>query len=88
MAKIITLIKKTYRCLRKKGINGIIEKIDNVSQTKTDVIGFYDYIMDVTPIPFDEEAYNNAKGGPITLNWVIPEMGIGSGGLRRKSFRT
>ena len=51
MAKIITLIKKTYRCLRKKGINGIIEKIDNVSQTKTDVIGFYDYIMDVTPIP-------------------------------------
>lgn len=80
MAKIITLIKKTYRCLRKKGINGIIEKIDNVSQTKTDVIGFYDYIMDVTPIPFDEEAYNNAKGGPVTLNWVIPEMGIGSGG--------
>lgn len=80
MGKIITLIKKTYRCLRKKGINGIIEKIDNVNQTKTDVIGFYDYIMDVNPVPFDEEAYKNAKDGQIILNWVIPEMGIGSGG--------
>ena len=80
MAKIITLIKKTYRCLRNKGINGIIEKIDNVNPTKTDVIGFYDYIMDVEPVAFDEESYNKSKDGQIILNWVIPEMGIGSGG--------
>lgn len=80
MAKIITLIKKTYRCLRTKGISGIIEKIDNVNPTKTDVIGFYDYIMDVEPIPFNGEEYNKSKDGQIILNWVIPEMGIGSGG--------
>lgn len=36
--------------------------------------------MDIEPIPFDWDAYNNAKDGQIILNWVIPEMGIGSGG--------
>lgn len=79
MSKFITLVKKTYRCLRKKGINGLISKIDSVDP-KIDVIGFYDYITDIKPIEFNENEYEKCKDGKITINWVIPEMGKGSGG--------
>jgi len=30
--------------------------------------------------PFDKEAYEKAKGGKQIINWVIPEMGLSSGG--------
>lgn len=81
MSKLGTLIKKSYRLIKKKGLSGVISKIDEVSGgNKTDVIKFYDYIMDVEPVAFSREAYAAAKEDPITLNWIIPEMGIGSGG--------
>ncbi len=82
MSKIGTLFRKTYRLLKKKGISGVISKIDEVSGggNKTDVIGFYSYIMNVQSIDFNKADYEAAKNGPIILNWIIPEMGIGSGG--------
>lgn len=82
MSKIGTLIKKTYRVFKKKGFSGIMAKLDEVSAVpgKTDVIGFYSYIMETDEIKFNIEEYENAKNGPVTLNWVIPEMGVGSGG--------
>ena len=49
----------------------------------------YDILMERTEFPFDEEAYKKARanGDPITLNWVIPLMGPGSGG-HTTIFRT
>ncbi len=80
MSKIGTLVKKTYRVFKNRGFAGVMQKLDEVSVTKNDVIGFYDYIMDVEPVPFVQEEYEKAKNGPVILNWVIPEMGVGSGG--------
>ena len=57
-----------------------MQKLDEVSVTKIDVIGFYDYIMDVEEIPFNKQEYEDAKNSSLILNWVIPEMGVGSGG--------
>ncbi|MCR4999337.1 MAG: glycosyltransferase family 1 protein [Lachnospiraceae bacterium] len=49
----------------------------------------YNILMDDREFPFDEEAYKKAKesGAPITLNWIIPLMGPGSGG-HTTIFRT
>lgn len=82
MGKIRTLFGKTRRVLKQKGFSGIIEKISEAGTEpqKIDVIGFYDYIMDNEEIKFNKEEYIQKKDGQIILNWVIPEMGIGSGG--------
>lgn len=80
MSKIGTVIKKVYRIFKNRGFAGVMQKLDEVSVTKTDVIGFYDYIMDVSEIPFNKQEYKEAENGPVVLNWVIPEMGVGSGG--------
>lgn len=49
----------------------------------------YDILMEEEEYPFDEEAYRRAREAkePITLNWVIPLMGPGSGG-HTTIFRT
>ncbi|MDY5577160.1 MAG: glycosyltransferase family 4 protein [Lachnospiraceae bacterium] len=80
MTKFGKVVRKVYRIFKNRGFAGVMQKLDEVSVTKTDVIGFYDYIMDVEEIPFQKEEYELAKNGPIILNWVIPEMGVGSGG--------
>ena len=49
--------------------------------TQMDIPSFYDYIMDDEKISFnDEEKKMLYKEDKKILNWVIPEMGIGSGG--------
>ena len=46
-----------------------------------DIPGFYGYIIDDTPIPLNEAERDAALAkDQILLNWIIPEMGIGSGG--------
>ncbi|MCI8824640.1 MAG: glycosyltransferase family 4 protein [Lachnospiraceae bacterium] len=80
MSKIGTVIRKTYRIFKNRGFAGVMQKLDEVSVTKIDVIGFYDYIMDVEEIPFNKQEYEDAKNSSLILNWVIPEMGVGSGG--------
>ncbi len=49
----------------------------------------YDILMEDTEYPFDEAAYQKARrdGNPMTLNWIIPLMGPGSGG-HTTIFRT
>lgn len=47
---------------------------------KNDVCGFYQYIMKGETTPFSVADYNDNKNSKLTLNWVIPEMGAGSGG--------
>lgn len=51
-----------------------------VDRNKIDISGFYSFVLKKKEIPFKMEEYLQAKEGPIILNWIIPEMGIGSGG--------
>lgn len=47
---------------------------------KNDVCGFYNYIMKGEVTPFSASDYEDNKNSKLILNWVIPEMGPGSGG--------
>ncbi|MDO8262471.1 MAG: glycosyltransferase [Gallionella sp.] len=44
---------------------------------KTDVIGFYDFVIteDAGTLPADSDAFDD-----MSINWLIPDFGIGSGG--------
>ena len=71
---------KTKSVYRDKGMQGVVEKITTISN-QIDIPGFYGYIINDTKIPMDEKQRNEAlKDKTILLNWIIPEMGIGSGG--------
>ena len=60
----------------------ILERLEKNDRQKcpNDVCAYYDFIMKQPEVPFDKEAYQKAKSGRIIINWVIPEMGVGSGG--------
>lgn len=80
MKHFINLFRRAWGILRTKGLKGafaIVEEMDN----QMDIPAFYDYIMDDEKIPFvDDERECLEKEEAKILNWVIPEMGIGSGG--------
>ncbi len=40
----------------------------------------YQFVLRKEKTPFDKEAYEKAKDGKKIINWVIPEMGLSSGG--------
>lgn len=66
--------------LKRKGFKGILEKLKILSQKK-DILNKYSFIMQEDTFPFDSLAYSRCKpSDTILLNWVIPEMGEGSGG--------
>lgn len=75
---LIATIRKIMSTLRNKGLKSATQQIARAP--KTDIYDFYGYITDTKKIPFAKEDYNNFSDGPIYLNWVIPEMGVGSGG--------
>ncbi|MBO4862964.1 MAG: glycosyltransferase family 4 protein [Eubacterium sp.] len=80
MGHIINLIRRAWGVFRTKGIKGtvaIVKEMDN----QMDVPSFYDFIMDDTPIEFaGDEKSELLNSKEVYVNWVIPEMGIGSGG--------
>ena len=81
-------LKTKIRLFLEKELNNygyVLEKKYKIKRGTPD----YDILMDDTEYPFDEEAYKAARanGDPITLNWVIPMMGPGSGG-HTTIFRT
>lgn len=80
MSKIGIVVKKIYHIFKNRGFAGVIQKLDEVSVVKNDIISFYDFIMDVEEIPFVKEEYELVKDNSLILNWIIPEMGVGSGG--------
>ena len=74
------LASKAKNVYKTKGVQGVVEKISTVS-SQIDIPGFYGFVIDDTPVPLDVEQYKAAKkSGQLSLNWIIPEMGIGSGG--------
>lgn len=80
MKHFINLFRRAFGILRTKGIKGaaaIVKEMD----TQMDIPAFYDYIMDDVAIPFaDGEKQQLLSEKNTIINWVIPEMGIGSGG--------
>lgn len=65
----------------KKTLKRIVSKPDPAAPPqKVDLLGFWNFIVDRTEIPFSEQEYLAARDGQITVNWIVPEFGPGSGG--------
>lgn len=84
MDKLLKMVKKVPRILKREGIGGvwrrILQKLHLVS-TKADPLTLYEFVVNRRKIVLNKEAYEKHKDDQIkVLNWVIPEMGEGSGG--------
>lgn len=75
---LVATLRKIKAVLMNRGIKGTAQQL--VSSQKNDVYDFYGFITDTTRTAFSQEDYEKFKDGPIYLNWIIPEMGVGSGG--------
>lgn len=79
-----SIIKRFNRILKKRGIKGLFEKILSklrLRPEKIDVLLGMQYTMEQEEIPFNKEEYELHKNDDVKLlNWIIPEMGEGSGG--------
>lgn len=77
-------LKKIIPFLRREGIKGVYRKIlekAKIIPVKNKFIYDFDYLVDDVKIPLSEEAYEMHKKDEVKiLNWIIPEMGKGSGG--------
>ena len=80
MGKLIRFIKHVFRYISTKGFDGASNYIDKIAN-KIDVFSFYNFVVDQTKYELDEEAYEAHKNDEVKLlNWIVPEMGPGSGG--------
>lgn len=80
MSKIGKVTKKIIKVFKRDGIQGIVQKIENVDN-QIDIPGFYGFITDTTTVPLNQEEYKKHKNDDKKIiNWIIPEMGVGSGG--------
>ncbi|NMF04278.1 rhamnosyltransferase WsaF family glycosyltransferase [Clostridium beijerinckii] len=81
MLKLKIIIKKIYHILKQDGADALVAKVIKNAQ-QLDVIGFYDYIIDNSLIHLNKEDVEKyqIEDNKIILNWIVPEMGIGSGG--------
>lgn len=84
MRKDENIIKRGVRLVKRRGIKGAFEKVTakmHLVSDKTDLLLSLKFIMDQTEIPLESKAYQQHRDDEIKLlNWVIPEMGKGSGG--------
>lgn len=72
-------IKKLIAYTKKNGIKGLIKRVFH-KQPKQDIFSFFEFITNDTIIPLNEEDLEKYRDQGLVLNWIIPEMGIGSGG--------
>lgn len=80
MKKLVKFIKKVVRFIRRRGVRGVLEKTKIVTP-KIDVLRNLDFIMNREEISFNRKDFEHHKNDEVLLlNWIIPEMGIGSGG--------
>jgi len=71
-------IHKIKAVIKSNGIKDSAQQL--VNSAKTDIYDFYGYITDKSKIGFSMDDYETFQKGSIYLNWIIPEMGVGSGG--------
>ena len=70
-------VKSVYKT---QGVTGVVSKINTLS-SQINIPEFYGFVTNDTPIPLNQKEKDKAlSDGKILLNWIIPEMGIGSGG--------
>ena len=68
------------RFVRRRGIRGIAEKCHLVPR-KNEFLKHYEFLTSEEHVPLDKNEYEKHKDDEIKiLNWIIPEMGEGSGG--------
>lgn len=80
MKRILFFIRRVYNYLKTNGFKAAGDYVEKIA-SKIDVFKFYGYIVDDTKVEFDKSAYEKHKNDDVKiLNWVIPEMGVGSGG--------
>lgn len=74
--------KATIRKIKEKFSSGGVQEITQqiANHRKKDVMGAFGYVLDTDKTYFSTEDFEKFKNDPITLNWIIPEMGVGSGG--------
>lgn len=84
MQKVLRMLKKIPKILKREGLFGVFRRVLqklHLVTTKADPLTLYSFIMDRKEIPLNQNAYEKHKDDEIKLlNWVIPEMGEGSGG--------
>lgn len=78
MIDVFDLAKKVLYIFRTHDIRGIKSAVDNLVG-RTDVLGFYGWIAERSIIPLDEHQ-KEKQGSDIVVNWIIPDIGVGSGG--------
>lgn len=71
-------VRKIMGKVSSGGVGEVAQQI--VNPRKNNVLDIFGYVLDTKKIPFSKEDFENNKDGQIILNWIIPEMGVGSGG--------
>jgi len=85
---LLLLLKKVIHVLRHEGVKGLYKRIKRTGEktinimSKTDLFTFYDFVYSLPKIPFSQDEYTRtkAKTSKTYINWIVPEIGVGSGG--------
>lgn len=84
MKKMKLFFQKLIPFLKKRGLKGAVRKVLEklgISHEPFRVLEHYGFIVDEKKIPLSKKEYEAHKEDEVKLlNWVIPEMGKGSGG--------
>lgn len=72
------MIKNLKGFVQTKGLHAIIKKVKS-TYSQIDVIGYYGYTLNNQEIPYNESD-EKAAGGQYVVNWIIPDLDVGSGG--------
>lgn len=80
--KQVRKTKNFIRRFRKNGLKAFSfhKQGQPIITQKNMTLEYFNFIMDDVEIPFDEAKYKLCKDGEKTINWIIPCMGVGSGG--------
>ncbi|WHY19021.1 glycosyltransferase family 4 protein [Paenibacillus sp. G2S3] len=70
--------KKILRLLKTENPGSLANKVKQLA-VKNDIIAHYSFI-ESSEMDCEIESFNLNFNGTMTINWIIPEMGIGSGG--------
>ena len=81
---VLRFFQKVFSVFRREGLRGVINRINRPDipyvPPKIDIFGYYGFVVDKNEVPFNQTQCDKVKDGPILLNWIVPEMGPGSGG--------
>ena len=84
MRKIKLFFQKLIPFIKKRGIKGVYLKVMQKLHLRTEamrVIEHYGFIVDNEKVALNEKDYQKHRDDEVKiLNWIIPEMGEGSGG--------